>query len=325
MSKNEDRDHTKTNQGRRDPGAPIIDQDGREMRTTPDDLRDVDDEAARKALAARCAEAGHPLTIDRLGMGFCECGAEHDLLYMVSPSQFMKKPFRPVLVTDPEELKRLGFAYGGVITGVRPPKESSEADVEVVDDTVEGRGTAWTFGGVPTLKPGTLPSTRESQPEPPKGESSPPRADLPPEPRPEDFETEEEATREQIVSALRRLVEEGGSHNFVVFEAVKTGGRSANYYVQFATSCGSAEIYGEAVSNYYLERPFTLGKRQKAELARLGWNPPRRGKHPNYYRYWQVLNDRDLRDIATAAIAALRSVYGWPGDRLLEVKLHLDW
>ena len=84
-------------------------------------------------------------------------------------------------------------------------------------------------------------------------------------------------------------------------------------------------MYGEAVSNYYLERPFTLGKRQKAELARLGWNPPRRGKSPNYYRYWQALNDRDLRDIAAVATATLRSVYGWRGDKPLEVKLHLDW
>lgn len=134
-----------------------------------------------------------------------------------------------------------------------------------------------------------------------------------------------EATHDQIVSTLRRLLEEGGDHNFVAFVAVKTGGRSAYYYVQFAASCGSAEIYGEAVSNYYLERPFTLGKRQKAELGRLGWNPPRRGRSPNYYRHWQALNDRDLHEIAATAIATLKSVYGWPGDKFLEVELHLDW
>ena len=135
----------------------------------------------------------------------------------------------------------------------------------------------------------------------------------------------EETARRQIVSLLRRLVEEGGDHNFVIFEAVKTGGRSANYYVQFGTSCGSAVIYGEAVSNHYLERPFTLGKRQKARLARLGWNPPRRGKSPNYSRYWQVLNDQDREAVAAAAIATLRLVHGWWGDTPLEVKLHLDW
>lgn len=134
----------------------------------------------------------------------------------------------------------------------------------------------------------------------------------------------EEAIYDQIVSIFRRLLEEGGDHNFVIFVGAKTGGRSAEYYVQFATSRGSAEIYGEAVSNHYLERSFALGRRQKAELARLGWSPPR-GKHPNYYRYWQALNDRDLGDIAAVAITTLRRVYGWRGDKFLEVKLHLDW
>lgn len=134
-----------------------------------------------------------------------------------------------------------------------------------------------------------------------------------------------EAARDQIASALRRLTEEGGTDNFVVFVAVKTGGKSANYYVQFAAPCGSAVMYGEAVSNYYLEPPFTLSKRQKAQLVRLGWNPPRGEKPPNYYRYWQALNDRDRREIATVTIETLRSVYGWRGDTPLEVKPHLDW
>ncbi len=135
----------------------------------------------------------------------------------------------------------------------------------------------------------------------------------------------EETARRQIVSLLRRLVEEGGDHNFVIFESAETGGRSANYYLQFGTSCGSAVIYGEAVSNYYLERPFRLSNRQKAQLARLGWNPPRPKKSPNYYRYWQVLNDRDRDAVVVVAVATCRLVYGWRGDTPLEVSLHLDW
>lgn len=44
------------------------------------------------------------------------------------------------------------------------------------------------------------------------------------------------AIRDQIASALRRLAEEGGDYNFVVFTAAGTGG-SADYHVQFASSC----------------------------------------------------------------------------------------
>lgn len=69
-----------------------------------------------------------------------------------------------------------------------PTSKVSWEDVEEVDDTVEGRGWAATFGQPKSSepKPGTLPSTRESRAGLREGESS-----LPPEPRRVDFPDEE--------------------------------------------------------------------------------------------------------------------------------------
>ena len=94
-----------------------------------------------------------------------------------------------------------------------------------------------------------------------------------------------ETTRDQIISALRRLTEEGGGHNFIIVIADET----KNYYVQFGTCCGSAVIYGEAVSDRYLSPPFTLTRAPRAALLSLGWSPPTRRKYPNFWRHWPVI------------------------------------
>ena len=72
------------------------------------------------------------------------------------------------------------------------------------------------------------------------------------------------ALRERVVSALRQMTEGGGSHNFLVLEADPR----RNLFVQFATSCGSATLLGEAVSDRFLETP--LRSAQRAQLQRLG-------------------------------------------------------
>jgi len=138
-------------------------------------------------------------------------------------------------------------------------------------------------------------------------------------PKPAVVVSDDEATI-QIASSLRRLTEEGGGHNFIILVADET----KNYFVQFGTSCGSAVIYGEAVSDRYLRSPFALTRPLRAALLSLGWRPPTRRKYPNFYRYWPLITDADRRAVAEMAVETLKTVYGWRGGPL-QVKLHLDW
>jgi len=87
-----------------------------------------------------------------------------------------------------------------------------------------------------------------------------------------------EPIREHIVSTLREMTEVGGVHNFLILEPDPT----RNYYVQFATSCGSAVIQYEAVSDRHLSAPLTQAQRD--ELQRLGWRRPTPRKWPNHFR-----------------------------------------
>jgi hypothetical protein len=130
-----------------------------------------------------------------------------------------------------------------------------------------------------------------------------------------------EAVRHRIVAALRRLTEEGGEHNFVILRADD----QRNYYLQFATSCGSAVVLGEAVSNLYLQARFALTPGQIATLRRLGWRPPTKRKFPNFYRWWPVITDRDREAIADVALATLERVYRWRSATPLTLRLRLNW
>ena len=123
----------------------------------------------------------------------------------------------------------------------------------------------------------------------------------------------------QIASTLRRMTEAGGGHNFVIVQV----GRC--HYVQFATSCGSAVMYGEASSGRYCTPGCTCAPTaaQQARLRSLGWRPPTRRKFLNFYRWWPLITERDRQVIAETAIATLR-VFGWRGEPL-KVKFHLDW
>jgi type III secretion system-like peptide-binding chaperone len=129
----------------------------------------------------------------------------------------------------------------------------------------------------------------------------------------------DEAVRTFLAATLRRLGEEGGSHNYVILEV----NDEKNYYVQFATSCGSAVVRGEAVSDRYVSAP--LSPAQRASLQALGWRRPTVRKFPNYYHLWTVLNDTHRLAIADFALETLEQVYGWRRDAPLQIKTHLNW
>ena len=70
--------------------------------------------------------------------------------------------------------------------------------------------------------------------------------------------------------------------------------------MQFAASRGITTVRAEAVSNEYLEPPFTLDEPQSEALLSMGWNPPTLEEGGNFYRDWEAKNEEDRRLIAHA-------------------------
>ncbi len=126
-------------------------------------------------------------------------------------------------------------------------------------------------------------------------------------------------TSDLIGEYLRRLTEEGGSHNFLIL------GVDGHRYVQFATSCGSAVIHGEVSSGRYCTPGCTCGpdEAERAGLRALDWHPPTRRKFLNFHRSRPFITAEDRQAIADTVIATLE-VLGWKGEAL-EVTFHLDW
>ncbi len=123
-----------------------------------------------------------------------------------------------------------------------------------------------------------------------------------------------------IAAMLRRIVEEGGEHNFVILFADE----SKNYFVQFAGSRGQAIVRGEAVSNHYLEPAHMLSPRRSKALLALGWNPPTPDQSPNFYRDWDARSEKTRRQMARLAMQTLVEIYGLPPTERVGFELRLD-
>ena len=126
----------------------------------------------------------------------------------------------------------------------------------------------------------------------------------------------QDAQLTRIVTALRRITEEGGDGNFVIFD-------TKNYYIQFVGSRGHPVLYGEVVSNECLEPAFRLDKSQIAQLLSMGWNPPPSGSF-NFRREWEAVNDSERLLIAREVMRALVEVYGFSHDQELIINLVLE-
>jgi len=123
-----------------------------------------------------------------------------------------------------------------------------------------------------------------------------------------------------ITAALRRIVEEGGDHNFVILHADDR----KNYYVQFAGSRGEAIVRGEAVSNHYLEPAHMLSPKRSKALLALGWNPPVPGEDLNFYRDWDARSEKTRRQMARLAMQTLVEIYGLAPRERVGFELWLD-
>ena len=125
---------------------------------------------------------------------------------------------------------------------------------------------------------------------------------------------------EAITVALRRIVEEGATHNFIILRADE----AKNYYVQFAASRGETTVRAEAVSNLYLEPADMLSLRRSKALLALGWNPPTPGQSPNFYRDWDVRDEKTRRQMARRAMRTLVEIYGLAPTERVGLSLHLQ-
>ena len=123
-----------------------------------------------------------------------------------------------------------------------------------------------------------------------------------------------------ITLALRRIVEEGGEHNFFILRADE----AKNYFVQFAASRGETTVRAEAVSNLYLEPAHMLSPRRSKALLALGWNPPTPGQSPNFYRDWDVRDEKTRRQMARRAMRTLVEIYGLAPTERVGLSLHLQ-
>jgi hypothetical protein len=131
---------------------------------------------------------------------------------------------------------------------------------------------------------------------------------------------EEKDNLHKIALSLKRIQAEGGDHNFVIFTV---GDDEAGYYLQFAGGLARTLLYGEAVSNHFLQEEWKLGQQQIDKLQTLGWQPPTSDK-VNFYCEWQAKSSEDRVAIAEMVIKTFTEVYGLNLDRGLHINLHLE-
>jgi len=127
-------------------------------------------------------------------------------------------------------------------------------------------------------------------------------------------------TLNEIVTSLRRILNEGGKNNFVIFESDK----NKNYYIQFAGApTYPSSLHAEAVGNGVLLPEFKLNENKIILLKSLGWNLPD-GSNSNFYREYKVINDNSLIGIANDVIRTFVDVYNCSLVDNLNIKLNLE-
>ena len=133
------------------------------------------------------------------------------------------------------------------------------------------------------------------------------------------YETAIGQSLEEIVTPVRRLLNEGGENNYLVL----VSDQERNYYVQVAGMRGGDGVTVEAVSNTFIQAGQALSNAQTGQLASLGWNRPD-AEFPNFYRLMDVISDNDYAVIARLLMRTLVEVYGMDRDDLIHFELHLE-
>jgi hypothetical protein len=125
----------------------------------------------------------------------------------------------------------------------------------------------------------------------------------------------------EIYRILRALVDMP-EDSFAIFH-VKA---SSNRFVQFASE-GNGALWGEVVSNQFLEPEERLPDEIEDRIVGLGWHPPetpyragRETERVNYYREWPT--PAGLRSAACVAAVTLWTAFGvdQPGEISIELE-----
>ena len=122
-----------------------------------------------------------------------------------------------------------------------------------------------------------------------------------------------------LKKALRKLLNQGAKDGFVVF---KVDG-SANYYLQFRFQNDRRELYGECVSNRYLDQVHAIGEVGAEILEDAGWTAPSTEGGENYSQVMAIQSSMDIDEVAAQTSMVLMSVFGLEHLSELEIKLHL--
>ena len=120
----------------------------------------------------------------------------------------------------------------------------------------------------------------------------------------------------KIVAALRTIQDDGGDGNFVVF----TADPDKNYYIQFVGELAHDSLFGEAVSNEFLELPYHLTPTQENKLRDLGWQ----AGEGNFFQEWFASEDEDRQEIAQLVMQTFAEVYNISAKQPIEVVINLE-
>jgi len=121
---------------------------------------------------------------------------------------------------------------------------------------------------------------------------------------------------DDIIEALKRIVNEGGDGNFLIIE----GGK---YYLQFLGQKGSNDLYCEAVGD--IDPIKRLSDHQISMLISNGWNKPDiPSGNLNYSRELTINDDNDFREIAGMTFKVFKEVYELDANEELTFKLNLE-
>jgi hypothetical protein len=104
-----------------------------------------------------------------------------------------------------------------------------------------------------------------------------------------------------IIDNLRQLKAYKGKNKFVIFQFTQ------EIFIQFAGNPNEPRLYGEAVSNHYLQEQ-ELDETQIANMFELGWCAPDENS-PNFYADLIAEKDSDLVRIAYLVLATAKQVY----------------